>query len=244
MARLVKHARERFLSYATGRPFSKFNPAPQPALEPVYQHLFERDLKSLELADTFYPVGAAANYGLLYLVLRAAKSFSFQQVVELGAGQTTLLIDALRRNGTLKAGALTIEHDADWAAKLSATVEHRICRVGLVAAGDDHATYECYDFQSAPIPEMVDLLIIDGPPGGRPELRFARHGAVRLLDRLDPGGFIVIVDDAERLGEAALVERIDKYLRTNGIEFRRGIVTAAKCQSIFAAGRLLGAAFY
>jgi|SRR6185437_8236438 len=244
MRALVKHGFVYLLSYATGRSFSEFNPALRPSQEVVYQRIFDRDLESLGLRNFYYPVGSAANYGLLYLILRAAKTFSFRQVVELGAGQTTLLIDALRRAGILKADTLTIEHDQNWATQIQTSVSHSVLRVRLVNSEDTYANYEGYDFGAIAIPSDIDLLIIDGPPAGDANKEYARHSAMRLLDNLDPNGFLIIVDDCERVGEVALVERIDMYLRTKGFEFCRGTIAAAKMQSIFAARRLLGAAFF
>jgi hypothetical protein len=240
----VKHGLVHLLSYTAGRSFSEFNPASRPSQEAVYQRIFDRDLESLGLQNFYYPVGFAANYGLLYIILRAAKTFTFRQVVELGAGQTTLLIDALRRAGILKADALTIEHDQNWATQIQASVSHSVLRVGLVNSKDTYANYEGYDLDAIAIPSDIDLLIIDGPPAGDANKKYARHSAMRLLDNLDPNGFLIIVDDCERVGEVALVERIDKYLRTKDFEFCRGTVAAAKMQSIFAARRLLGAAFF
>ncbi len=37
-----------------------------PAMEIVYRDLFLRDLKRLGIPDDFYPIGSAANHGLLY----------------------------------------------------------------------------------------------------------------------------------------------------------------------------------
>jgi hypothetical protein len=64
------------------------------------------------------------------------------------------------------------------------------------------------------------------------------------LERLDPDGFLVIVDDAEREGEKALVSRIYSRLESKGIKFSSGRVLASKRQAIFASGKMAAAAFY
>ena len=44
-----------------------------PGLEAVYQRIFERDLERIGAENKYYPVGTAANYGLLYVLLRVAR---------------------------------------------------------------------------------------------------------------------------------------------------------------------------
>ncbi|MGC9587630.1 UNVERIFIED_CONTAM: hypothetical protein PVV62_27635, partial [Salmonella enterica subsp. enterica serovar Rissen] len=49
--------------------------APEPGLEAIYRDLFLRELKLLGEEDRFFPTGGAANYSLLYLILRIGVEF-------------------------------------------------------------------------------------------------------------------------------------------------------------------------
>src|SRR6185312_816948 len=72
-----------------------------------------------------FPVGSAANSSLLSALFRLAWEFPGLSVLELGAGQSTLLLDALRKAGRL-AAVLTLEHDPAWAARIGAQVGHEV----------------------------------------------------------------------------------------------------------------------
>jgi hypothetical protein len=216
----------------------------KPGLEPVYQRIFERDLEQVGAANTFYPVGSAANYSLLYFILRVAREVRPSSVLELGAGQTSLLFDKLRRCGVLSANVLTIEHDRAWADSIRERVSHEVRLLKLKPCEDDGLSYQGYDFGDVTLLPTIDFLVVDGPPGATREQRYSRHGCLVLLDRLDPEGFIVVIDDVERRGEALLCERIERSLQAKHIAFRRSRITANKQQAVFASGRFSHAAFY
>ena len=89
-------------------------------------------LAALGIRDDFYPVGGAATYSLFYLLIRIAKELPVKNVLELGAGETTRLLDALRTNGVLRAECTTLEHDAGWAARVGELVSHNIVHTRLL----------------------------------------------------------------------------------------------------------------
>jgi hypothetical protein len=213
-------------------------------LEAVYQRVFERELARLGIQDNFFPVGGAANYGLMYVLLRACCEFRPRSVLELGAGQTSLLFDRLKRAKVIEATIVTVEHDPQWAAEVGRQVGHEVESVELKPYRENGLDYAGYDFTKLALDRSVDMLVIDGPPAGYPERRYSRHGSINILDRLDPQGFVVVVDDAERPGEALLCKRIDQHFRASRIEFKRGWITANKRQEIFASGRLTAAAYF
>ncbi|QAU48752.1 hypothetical protein XH91_27635 [Bradyrhizobium guangzhouense] len=219
----------------------------KPELEAVYQSIFDRDLAGLGIPNTFYPLGGAANYSFLYLILRAAQEHEIRSIVELGAGQTTLLLDALRRKHVIKTDAIvTMENDRFWASHIGGKVTHEIKCVPLRATRTADLQYSGYDLTNVDLPSKIDLLLIDGPVGwGSPDLTFARLGALPILDHLNTDeGFLIVVDDAEREGEKALVANISSTLQGRGVSFHQGQVTALKRQVVFASGNMSAAAFY
>lgn len=216
----------------------------KPELEAVYQALLARDLAALGLPDDHYPVGGAANCGLLYLILRCFRELPIGNVLELGAGQTSLLIDRLDKRFPADRQVFTLEHDAFWAAAVQAKVEHPILCGGLRRERLQGRDAYCYDLSRLPADAAFELLIIDGPVAADTGLEYSRLGALRLLPRLAERGFVVIVDDAERVGERLLAREIVRALAAQGRPFKTGEVLAAKRQLVIAGGIHLPAAYF
>lgn len=213
------------------------------ALEPVYQGLVCRDLARLKIEDSFYPVGSAANYGLFYIILRAAIDFRFERVVELGAGQSSLLLDALARKELLHAEVRTFEHDEQWAARIAASVGHTVTRLPLRERSVAGVEFSGYDFRAVET-GSVDFMIIDGPSARTFATRHARLGALDLVQNINRSRFVVVVDDAERAGERLLVDKMVSALTDLGTAPVIGHVVAHKRQVIIAGGDYVGAAYY
>jgi hypothetical protein len=172
-----------------------------PASELFYLQLFDGAVARSGIAvPPLYPVGSAANAGLLYAVFRLAEDFPGLTWLELGAGQSTLLIDALVKAGRI-GSALTLEHDAGWANRIGARVSHEVRAAPLRRAEVQGAAVEAYDF----IPERrYDVVLVDGPIGAPTR---SRWGALQLLETALADEFVVIFDDAERPGERETVAR-------------------------------------
>ncbi|MCK1675308.1 hypothetical protein [Bradyrhizobium sp. 150] len=211
----------------------------RPELEAVYQRIFDRDIERLGIGNDFYPVSSAANYSLMYLVSRLLQNFKFRQIVELGAGQTTLLIDAFKKKTIFDGSATTIEHDKNWKDFIQERVGHEL---KLVPLSSSHYVGG-YDLTSLEISSKIDFLLIDGPPASGTGY-LSRHSALPFVEQLNENGFVVVIDDAERRGESELAKRIADILHSKHIDFRVGDVLAAKRQTVFASGVFESAAFF
>lgn len=172
-----------------------------PASELFYLQLFDGAVARAGLAvPPLYPVGSAANAGLLYAVFRLADEYPDLAWLELGAGQSTLLLDALAKAGRIGA-ALTLEHDAGWGGRIGAQVGHEVRTNPLRRAEVQGVTAETYDFT----PERrYDVVVVDGPIGTP---RRSRWGALQILESTLADEFVVIFDDAERPGERETIAR-------------------------------------
>ena len=219
-------------------------PQTRPELEAVYQNIFERDLAQVGAKNEFYPVGNAANYSLLYFILRVMRELKPTFVLELGAGQTSLLFNEMARCGLISANVSTIEHDPNWADHVSSRVSHEVRVVNLRRYDDGRLSYHGYDFGGLTLERTIDFLVVDGPSALTHEQKYSRHCSLELLEWLNPDGFVIVIDDAERSGEVLLRNRIAQKLQAKGISFTRGEIAANKRQSIFASGRFSHAAFY
>lgn len=214
------------------------------SMEPVYQNLVLRDLTKMGIEDDFYPVAGAATYSLFYLLIRLAKEFPIKNILELGAGETTRLFDALTRCGVLSASVFTLEHDRDWAIRVERRVQHEIVGTSLIQCSIDGVSFLGYNFSAVNLPKNVELLVVDGPPASTEENAFSRLGAVDLVETLNAEAFVVILDDTHRAGEMLLIEKMEVALHRRGLKFSKGQIITSKRQTIFASGRYEGAAFF
>jgi predicted O-methyltransferase YrrM len=214
----------------------------QSAMEVIYKDLFTRDLERHGDVDDFYAVGSAANYGLLYLIQRIARELKPATIVELGAGQSTRLIDRINRRAETPATITTVEHDPHWAGLIGAQVQHKLTVVPLVKSRIAGHEIDGYDLSSVTA-TAINLLIIDGPIAKGHGTRFNRWGALPLIERL-ADDFVVIVDDAERPGDRDHGRAIIRRLRSAGRELHVGGVTSNKRQIVIAGGAFAAAAYY
>jgi predicted O-methyltransferase YrrM len=127
-----------------------------------------------------------------------------QSIVECGSGYSTVYMARLIRQRESAATILTVDHDPVFAASTRGSLE----REGL---GDIVTIIEAplvdgwYD--TAPIPEIasIDLLVVDGPPAFSDPLSRARE---RAMDHFAPSltpDSTVVLDDANRAGEQAVI---------------------------------------
>jgi hypothetical protein len=219
----------------TGKP-SVFQP--EPGLEVIYRDLFIRELALLGEEDRFFPTGGAANYSLLYLILRIGSEFRPASVLDIGAGQSTLLWAMLQRRG-LVGDVLTLENDAEWAARIGAQVTHEVMVSPLKPMRVGRRTITSYDWDAVKAKRSFDVVVCDGPRGTP---RDSRSGVLAMLDGL-PDDFALILDDSEREGEQDTVALVHDRLQAAKRDYAVGVVRAAKTQAVFAGGRYLPATF-
>jgi predicted O-methyltransferase YrrM len=176
-----------------------------PNSELLYLQIFDRAVERSGIkVPPLFPVGSAANAGLLYVLFRLAWDFPGGHWLELGAGQSTLLLDALARAGRV-ASALTIEHHAGWAERLQRQVAHPVRHAPLRQASSFGVTAPTY---TVSLDQRFDTILVDGPIGMS---EHSRWGALELLCEHLAGDFVVVFDDAERPGERATIAKFLEF---------------------------------
>ena len=215
-----------------------------PGMEIVYRELFLRDLKRLDIEDGFYPVGSAANHGLLYAITRSFIQFPITSVLELGCGQSTLLLDALNRHRNELTSIRSVDENEAWAENMRASVSHEVVVAKLApktVRGHEIRHYGEGYFDRT---KAYDLVIVDGPAAPPSEAPMARLGCLEVVETALAPDFIVIVDDAERKGEGILVDLMRSHFEASGTAFGETSIIAAKRQHIFCGGRFQPAMFF
>jgi predicted O-methyltransferase YrrM len=132
-------------------------------------------------------------------------------VVEFGSGTSTVWI-ALTLERLGKGKLVSIEHDDAYANETRVALDRhdvgdhvdlRLAKLGPLGI-DDHET-PWYDTAVLADIETVDMLLVDGPPQQTGAM--ARYPAVPVLFDRMPTGALVLVDDAKRPDESAMIER-------------------------------------
>jgi predicted O-methyltransferase YrrM len=170
-----------------------------------------------------YPVQSAANYSLLYLLLRTCCELPISRVLELGVGQSTLLLNAV---STAKGTHIhSVEAEHAWAERVGRKVAHAI-DVHELEARESYGR-RCLAYSITPaLPKDIDLLVVDGPRGTP---RYSRWGALEIADGCLAQEFIVVFDDAERIGEQDTIREFLKSVRPNARVHHLG---SSKCQLV------------
>jgi hypothetical protein len=218
--------------------------ATEPGMESVYRDLFLRELLFSGITDLFYPVGSAANHSLLYFVARCLRELQPQRVLELGAGQSTLLLDQAHRALGRDIEVMTIEHDPVWIRLIQPQVAHQIEFAMLKPRTVAGRQIEYYDHPMISSGPPIEFLLVDGPPGYPEGAGFSRMGALTIVENRIADDFIIVIDDAERHGEQVLFLEMISLLRRQGRRFRENSLKAIKSQLIVAAGRFERAAYF
>ncbi len=162
-----------------------------------------------------------------------------RRVVELGSGVSTILLARLltqrRPLGGFRLAA--VEHDAGWAQWVTDQLDREGTGKNVVVVHAPllpHALAEgalaWYDetvvaagLEVALQGDLIDLLVVDGPPAYAAGHGLARYPALPVLHhRLAPGA-TVILDDVERPGEREVLRR---WERETGLDFDRRAVDA------------------
>src|SRR5215469_14551483 len=106
LSELRRWSRRSIVSAATGARTSR---------EILYRHLLHDAAHASQIdLPVMFPVESAANYSLLYVILRAYLELPISRVLEIGSGQTSLLLDSLSKSERRSLSVLTIEHDKHW----------------------------------------------------------------------------------------------------------------------------------
>lgn len=230
MINSIKRRLADFLTWHTVLPLSN------QIQETIYQSIFNQQCATLGIRNDFYPVGAAANYSLMYLLARTLSEQQPGSIVEFGSGQSTMLIDRIRS----AAGThLCVEHDSQWHSLFS----QRLTRCEYIhrPLTSSRNLGRCYDFYADIPPRPFDLLLVDGPIGVD---EFSRFGCVNYaLENAKPD-FLIVVDDHHRPGEKQTVQVLFETLRRTRPDLRMRELQAARSQAVIASGRYLQTLYY
>ena len=176
--------------------------------------------------------GGTASYSLLYVLLSLLRSGDFTHILEFGVGQSSKLISAYV-TGTPGATSMHVEHDKEW---LDRAVP---CSPGIQRVHAPLIKTKVFDkevqWYSMERPEsQFDLLLVDGPPALSRGMRFNRHGILNWIPEVLADDFVLIFDDAARIGERKATAAVKRILSETGREILSADFTGGSSQTVFA----------
>lgn len=166
-----------------------------------------------------YPAGGAAGPLFLYLLARLlAETSKIQKVLELGAGQSTLILDSWA-NAQSKS-VHSFEHDEIWVQRMLTLVNPIITQVHylpLETLNAEAATTSWYALKSLSGLDPLggfDLLLVDGPPGCG---GFSRCGIIDHIPEWLNKEFVILWDDLHRPADLESFAFLVQKLRRLGV---------------------------
>ena len=191
-----------------------------------YAHLLRDGMResSWVKKQTFDLHNWAANYSFIYLLFRILDKIEPRNILEFGLGQTTKLTTQYIAHKNPEAYLNVCEHNVDWIKIYQPELpKHEHIRI-------NHLNLEYFEYRRkrndkyAGLLELVkdqkfDLIIVDGPVGGGKNL--PRSNVVDLICHGNLAeDFVIIFDDAERVGEKNTIRKTQAALRKKSIAFQ------------------------
>lgn len=131
-------------------------------------------------------------------------------VLECGSGLTSVLLGLTAGRRGFETWSL--EHYTEWRERVaSALARGRVERVRVCDAPlRSYDGFDWYDPPLASMPEAFALVVCDGPPG---MTKGGRYGLLPVMRERLGAGAIILLDDAEREGEADVLGRWSREAR-------------------------------
>jgi hypothetical protein len=145
--------------------------------------------------------GFTAGSDLLAVLSRLVPA-SRGDLLECGSGLSTIVLGALTR-GTGRR-VYSLEHVEEWAERVRREVELLgFTHVSLIVAPlRGYDGYWWYGIDEERLPRDIEFIVCDGPPGDTPG---GRGGLLRRLGGRLPPACLILLDDASRPGEQAVL---------------------------------------
>ncbi|WP_051205404.1 class I SAM-dependent methyltransferase [Salinimicrobium xinjiangense] len=173
-------------------------------------------LQPLLVNNRYLPLngGAMRPMGIAY-ILNEILINNRKNILEFGAGISTILIARLIKKNNLGIQLHTIEHNKEWIIDLQRMLEdeglsdHVVFIHSDLKVDSNIENCKWYD-ENLLIKKLekmfFDLVIIDGPPADIPKISFSRYPIINFIEKRLEKDFCIFLDDANRIGERKLVQ--------------------------------------
>ena len=177
----------------------------------------------------FTPTGWALTYNALYHLFTILDKFQPTDVLEFGLGQSSKLIYQYTRTHP-NTHATTYEHDAEWISfftkNLPSEIIPNIVLTELIETSYKNANTLSYKNNCEELKNnKFDFILVDGPFGSP---HFSRSQIINIVPDCLKESFIIMIDDAERIGEQETISELLKILSEHNIPCGQKQITSTK----------------
>ncbi len=195
----------------------------------------------------FIPTKGAATYSFLYILLLILEKIQPKNILEFGLGQTTILTTQYAKYKNPDAILSVIDHDEAWINAMSEqipTAENiKIIKRDLEQFSLNNTQNDkYYNLQEITSDKKFDFIIIDGPYGF--DRLYPRTNILDLIPNNLAEDFVIILDDAERVGEQNTAKLIFEKLDENNIQYYKFYQRATKSQLVITSEKYKFISFY
>lgn len=140
-----------------------------------------------------------------------------KSVIEFGSGISTILIARLIKENELPVSFVSVEHNIEWIEVLNKQLKKenltdfvKIEHINLVDQNTEIGKVLSYDSKrvlNIIAGNKYDLIIVDGPPANKREIRYSRYPVFFNFRNNLFNDYCLIIDDANRKGEKEIINR-------------------------------------
>ena len=180
----------------------------------------------------FSPGHWAIGYPALYAMYRILNEARPARILELGLGQSTRMI-AQYAAAHEDVSHQVVEHDPDWIAffqnDFCLPENSRIVKLDreMMPYKEAEAVRVFKNFRETFSGQRFDFIFVDAPLGGDMK-QYARIDVLGLLPECLTEDFVIMIDDANRSGEAHTIMEMRKLLDEAGILYKCGRYSGKK----------------
>jgi len=185
-------------------------------------------LKTLSIS----PGDMAANFSLLYILVRILKENKIESVLEFGLGQSTRIIESFNIHTNKLIKHDVIEDNDDWinTFEKNRTSKYSIISFTRTTINKHNHSIQIYDKLQKSVKCNYDLYLIDGPRGLP---RYSRYDICILAAAFNrQSQFIIIIDDYNREGEKQTVSDLIYILDSKNITVHKKEYSGTKDQLV------------
>ena len=211
------------------------------ASEAVWAEIFNNTITgSSWLTNTAFSPGRwAIGYPVLYVIYRILNEARPKRILELGLGQSTRMI-AQYAAAYEDVTHQVVEHDPEWISFFQNDFQlpsnSKIVQLDreMVSYQEAEAVRVFKNFEETFTGQKFDFIFIDAPLGGDMK-QYARIDVLGLLPECLSENFVVMIDDANRIGEKRTIAEMRKRLDEAGILYKCGRYSGQKDTIVIAA---------
>lgn len=176
--------------------------------------------------------GAAANYSFLYALFWILEFIRPKDILEMGAGQSSLITGQYVANNSFVQELVLVEHNHFWLEQvqnrlpLCEKIKYRFFKKMIhIHKGQESSFYE--GITESLEGKKFDFIILDGPERSD---RFGRVGFASLLPHSLAEKFIILIDDYDSATMQESAKFFETVLLKNEIQFDSSVFAGSKSQ--------------